>query len=354
MGTSKATSYGLAASIALAMLAGCSGSTGVPPAASSSEASFNGLETGTSTPNELQRRAVGAQHLYVSLAKAGVVLRFPLLNGIPAKAPDAHIGGFTKPLGLAQDPQGRLYVVDAGLDTVLVYAPKPGTGAKPIRSIPIGHHAGVGTVAVDPLGNLYVSWSVPCGSGIVCSYATVYRPFRSHFRPYTSMDFFGNFPPASVRSIVINAKQTLIDEEGTWGPAFWANAPSNSQAYNIFCGASAPSGVAWGPGKTVYESDLGDPNHPVPQVVVIPDYTNNQNCPAFYTITSATVPLSAPFALIASGSYIYVSSARNAQVGSALIFVFDPTKKGRQKPVALLGGKASQLTDQPYALAIGP
>jgi hypothetical protein len=352
MRTLKATYYAIAASVAL-MLVGCSGSAGVPPAASPPEESFKQLETGTPGLDVQPRRAARAQHLYVSEAKAGVVLRFPVVNGIPAKAPDAHIGGFT-PHGLALDPQGRLYVVDVGTDAVFVYAPKPGTGAKPLRSIPIEHHAGVGTVAVDPQGNVYVSWSVPCGSGIVCDHATVYRPFRSHFQPYTSMDFYGNFPPATVRSMVINPAQTLIDEEGTWGPTFWAGAPSNNQPYNIFCGASAPSGIAWGPGNTVYESDLGDPDHPLPQVVVIPDYTSNQNCPAFYTITSATVPISRPFALIASGRYIYVSSAPNARVGSALIFVFDPTKRGSQIPVALLGGKASQLTDQPYALAIGP
>jgi hypothetical protein len=52
--------------------------------------------------------------------------------------------------------------------------------------------------------------------------------------------------------------------------------------------------------------------------------------------------------------YVSWSTPCGSGIGSALIFVFDPTKKGLQKPVALLGGKASRLTRQPYALAIGP
>jgi hypothetical protein len=294
------------------------------------------------------------QHMYVSEGSAHAVLRFPMQGGIPAERPDGIITGLNDPRGVSIGPDHRLYVVDRAARRLAIYAPMPGTGSKPVKVLPIGHPSGLGTVEVDPKGYVYVTWAAVCTTeGFFCGYADVYSSFAKGMHHLVTLSWGGGPPSGFIRSIAVDQSQTLMENTGGQGPTVYYNAPFGNSVFFIFCGAANPAGLAWGQNGLLIESDLGSTqaSHP-PQVVVIPNYLQNPNCPPSYSITSATVPLNRPYALASSGGLIYVSSAFNSQVGSALVFVFDPTKQGVQTPLAVIGGSASQL-HFPWGIAIG-
>jgi hypothetical protein len=299
-----------------------------------------------------------AAHMYVTDNAQRAILRFPLQGGIPAQQPDAVIRGFKDPRGVAIGPDGRLYVMDRLMHKVLIYEPAPGNGAKPSHEITMLHQQGNVTVTVDPLGYVYASWAAICTTeGFYCGYASIFSPLARGLHFVRTYSFGGGPGGAVLRSLDVNPSQVLVDVLGAQGSTLWFGAPGpNPSPYFLFCGATDAGGTVWGPGNTLYETDLGGTQPPSPQqIVVVPDYTkgNINNCPTFYTITSATVPLKNPFAIVASGGLIYVTGAYTASVGSALVFVFDPTKPGSQTPVALVSGSASMLR-APQGIAIGP
>ena len=299
-------------------------------------------------------------HLYVSDSQAGTILRYPMSGAIPASRPDAAIGGLRDPRGIAIAPDGSLYVVDRGTRQLLIYAPMPGTGARPLRTVPIGHAHGLGDVTVDPNGYVYVAWTAVCTTeGFSCGYATVYSPLARGLRPIRTLAFGGGgggSATALVTAMAVDPTRNMIVTAGGNTPVIYSNAPQLRTAYYTFCGAVAPAGSAWGGGRTIFETDLGgiQPKTPA-QIVVVPDYTkgNVNNCPSFYTITSATYALRDPLSIAAYGHMIYVTGGYDARAGSALVFVFNPAVAGRQRPVAVIGGAASMLRT-PQSLAIGP
>lgn len=283
-------------------------------------------------------------------------MRFPLQRGVPAQRPDAVVRGLRNPLGLALDPQGRLYAVDGANASVAIYAAGAGNGSKPVRTLPIGHNLGIGSVSVDPLGYVYVAWSHTCTSeGFVCSYATIHAPFAQGLRRVGVLSFGGGPGGAFVRAMPVNGAEVMGETLGSQGVTFWYGLPGGQQVYPIFCGGVNPAGLGWGSSANeIIETDLGSTQPPnPPQIVVVPDFTLNSNCPPFYTITSATVPLDHPFALASHAGLIYVTSAYNKQLGSALIFVFDPSKAGSQTPIAIVKGAGSQLRYAPFAIVAG-
>lgn len=303
-------------------------------------------------------RATAARHMYVTDNAKHAILRFPMKGGIPAQQPDAVIGGLGDPRGVAIGPDGRLYVVDRSTHKLLIYEPAPGSGSMPSHELKILHKQGNGTVTVDPLGYVYVTWAQVCTTeGFYCGYASIFSPLARGLHFVRLYSFGGGPGGAVLRSLDVNPSRVLVDVLGSQGSTVWSGAPApNPSPYFLFCGATDAGGTVWGPGNTLYETDLGGTQPPSPQqIVVVPDYTKGQinNCPTFYTITSATVPLKDPLAIVASGGLIYVTSAYTASVGSALVFVFDPTKSGSQTPVALISGPASKL-QSPQGIAIGP
>jgi NHL repeat-containing protein len=302
--------------------------------------------------------AAATQHMYVTDNARHAVLRFPMKGGIPGQQPDAVIGGLGDPRGVAIGPDGRLYVVDRSTHKLLIYEPAPGSGSKPSHVLKILHEQGNGAVTVDPLGYVYVTWAQVCTTeGFYCGLASIFSPLARGLHFVRTYSFGGGPGGAVVRSLSVNSSHALVDVLGSQGATVWFGAPgSQGSAYFLFCGATDEAGTVWGPGNTLYETDLGGTQPPSQQqIVVVPDYTkgNINNCPTFYTITSATVPLKDPFSIVASGGLIYVTGAYTASVGSALVFVFDPTKPGSQTPVALISGAASRLRS-PQGIAIGP
>jgi hypothetical protein len=296
--------------------------------------------------------------MYVTDNAQHAILRFPLKNGIPAQQPDAVIGGVGDPRGVAVGPEGWLYVTDRSTHKLLIYKPAPGSGAKPTFTLKLVHPLGNEAVTVDPLGNVYTTWIHVCTTeGFYCGYASIFSSLSQGLHYLRTYSFGGGPGGAVLRSLSVDKGQNLVEVLGAQGPTVWAGVPGpNPSPYFIFCGATDTGGAVWGPGNTLYETDLGGTQPPSPQqIVVVPDYTKGQinNCPTWYSITSATVPLKDPFAIAASGGLIYVTSAFTASQGSALVFVFDPTKPGSQTPVALVSGAASQLRS-PQGIAIGP
>lgn len=302
-------------------------------------------------------QAATVQHMYVSQGPAHQILRFPLNAGIPAQQPDAVIGGASDPRGIAIGPDGRLYVVDRGTKNLLIYEPAPGSTSKPSHVLPIGRQIGLGAIAVDQFGYVYLSWAHRCATeGFLCGYADVRSDLASGLN-LVSVYSFGGGPGGSViQSMSVSSEQKLVDEAGGAGPRIWSNAPKgHAIPYALLCGASIDSGNVWGGPQTLYETDLGGGQPPsAPQIVIIPDYLKGSpNCPAFYSITSATVPLQDPFAIATSGGLIYVSGSFNKTIGSALVFVFDPAKAGSQTPLTIVEGPRSQLRS-PQGIAVGP
>jgi hypothetical protein len=310
-------------------VAGCAGST-TPPAPSAAQ------------PVEFSSSATGPAHMYVSEGPAHVIVRFPLHNGIPSQRPDAVIRGLADPRGIAIGPDGRLYVVDRGLGELLIYAPAPGNGSKPVLARSIKRAAGVGAVTVDPRGNIYVAWASPCTTeGFYCAYAFAYSPYPSGVHLISTLAFGGGgggVNTAAIRSMAVNPAQVLVEESAGQSLVVYTHAPKVTSFYPIFCGAVNNAGDVWGPARALYETDLGGSQPATkPQIVVVPDYRKGSidNCPAFYTIVPATVPLKDPFAIVVNAGRIYVTSALNARIGSALVFVFDPAKAGRQTPLGV-------------------
>ncbi|MDP9110565.1 MAG: hypothetical protein M3M96_02900 [Candidatus Eremiobacteraeota bacterium] len=298
-----------------------------------------------------QTRASTSKHLYVSDAGQHAVLRFALHGGTPDQRPDATIGGFSDPRGIAIGPDNRLYAIDAATRKLLIFAPKPGSASKPIASIALNHRAGLNTVTVDPLGYVYVGWEAVCTTeGFFCGYVDVYSPFDKglHIVNSTQLGLGGAVSGAQVRGLAVNDAQLMAEDFDIGPPFVYTHAPFFKVFYTMFCGGSNDSGVAWGPSRVLYATDLGG-SSPA-QVVVITKIVSG--CPTFYTITSATTPLNRPLAIAAGEGRIYVTSAFDQQLGSALVFVFNPAVAGSQNPLALIAGSASKLLD-PRGLAIG-
>jgi len=298
--------------------------------------------------------AFSVQHLYVSDRAARAVLRFVLNNGIPASAPDAVIGGFSNPHGVAVGPDHRLYVLDSGAHVLDIFAPAPASGAKPIRVLPIGHDTGLGLVAVDPSGNVYVGYALVCTTeGFLCGYTDVYAPLDKGLHFLKRLNFGGGPGGSIMRSMSFDPAGAMVEETGEQNPFVFAKGSSNP--YPIFCGAEDDAGDVWGPvSGELFETDLGGNGRP-PEVIVIPNYMSNSgtHCPNYSTITSETVPITHPWAIATNGKYVYITDGYVKQVDSGTVLVFDPARTGNQTPVAALDGAASQLRF-PIGIAIGP
>lgn len=296
-------------------------------------------------------------HLYVSDRGTKAVLRYPMTNGIPAETPDAVVSGFMDPRGIAIGPDRRLYVVDAALKVVAIYSPGPSSTAKPIRTLPIKHQYGMGTVGVDPKGNLYVAYTLNCTTdGFSCGYTDVYSSFDSGSKFIKTLNFGGGPGSTVIRSLAWNRAGTLVEESGGQTVVVYYDPLRDmGNNYPIFCGSVDSWGVTWGAGNEVFETDLGGNAQQPPAVDVIPDYLKGRinNCPSFYTITSATVPLSIPRTITTNGQYVYVTREYDAHLKSGVVFVFDPAKQGPQKPIATIQGPSSGLV-APAGIAIGP
>lgn len=302
--------------------------------------------------------AASARHLYVSDIQANAILRFPLKGGIPAQTPDAVFGGFLRLRGIAVGPDGRVYAIDRDARTLSVFNPAPTSSSKPVRVLAIRHNDGVGTVGVDRLGRVYVNYTQVCTTeGFDCGMSDIFSPFAQGLKFLKKIAFGGGPGGAVIRSMSFDLSDTLVEESGSQGPAVYADAfGGGGGVYPLFCGATNDSGNVWNAGGQLDETDLGgiQPKSP-PQVVVVPNYLVGKisNCPTFYTITSATVPLNNPLAIATNGKFIYVSSSFESQVGSGIVFVLDPAVAGSQVPAAVIDGAASKL-HSPFALAVGP
>jgi sugar lactone lactonase YvrE len=91
----------------------------------------------------------------------GNLLRIKPAGGTPGN----FATGFTNPKGLVFDGDGRLYVADAGKNSIIVFTVPDGTGATYLAGLnsPTG-------VALDPAGNLYVA---EAGSGDILKFTAV-------------------------------------------------------------------------------------------------------------------------------------------------------------------------------------
>ncbi len=293
------------------------------------------------------------QHLYVSDRAAREVLRYPLTNGVPSQTPDAVIGGFSNPHGVAIGPDRRVYVVDVGARTLDIFAPAPTTGSKPVRVLAISHKIGLGIVALDPAGKVYVGYSNSCTTdGFVCANTDVYTPFDSGLHFLKTLSFGGGPGGGILRSMAFDPSGAMVEEVGQQGPNVFV---PGSNIYPVFCGAEVDAGNVWGPTKNeLFQTDFGGNGRP-PEVVVIPNYMSNSDthCPTYSTITSATVPITHPWAIATNGKYLYITDGYVKQANSGAVLVFDPARTGNQTPVAALDGAASQLRF-PIGIAIGP
>lgn len=341
---------GVSGVVLVAALSACGGSgggNGVP-------ASGRGALEQTA----LVRDAAAVRHLYVADANQNAILRFVLTDGIPARKPDAVIAGFSSVRGLATDAAGRIYVVDPVAQTLSIFAPAPTGTAKPLRIVPIGHRHGLGTVAVDEAGRVYVDWTRLCTTdGFSCGYSDVYAPLDAGMTYLKTLNFGGGPGGSVIRSLAFNESGTLVEELGSQGPGVYTDAFGGGTAYGLFCGAVNDSGNTWGAARALYETDLGGSQPKTPaQIVVIPDYLAGKfaHCPNFYTITALhTVPLNDPVAIATNGRYIYVTSKFNPQIGSGLVFVFDPAVPGPQTPLAIVSGFSS-MVHSPVSLVVAP
>jgi DNA-binding beta-propeller fold protein YncE len=330
--------------LCFAALTGCGGSSLQQP-----------VSSGQSSERARAQTANSVVHLYVSDAGARAILRFVLRGGVPDATPDAVISGFSRPHGIAIGADGKLYAVDKGAQKVLIFAPSPNSNSKPIRTIAIGQSGGIGTVGVDPAGNTYVAYLKVCTTeGFTCGFTDVYSPYGSGSKYLKTLNFGGNPGGAVIRSMSFDSSGRLVEATGRQGPDVYSDALDGGTPYPIFCGAESDSGNVWG-AKTneLIETDLGNPY--APQIVVIPDFTTNPDthCPAFYTITSSTIPLKNPVAIASNGTYVYVTDGTSDTLHSGVVLVFDPTVSGSQKPVAALHGARSKLRF-PVGIAIGP
>jgi hypothetical protein len=113
-----------------------------PGATTHVAARHNIVQPGDSSP---------ATRLYEARGSAGVV-GYPLAaDGLPATTPDWQLnGGLREAWAIAFDGAGYLYVSDAVLDQVRVYAPGASGNDLPVRIIPLP--GGGCAMTVDPAG----------------------------------------------------------------------------------------------------------------------------------------------------------------------------------------------------------
>jgi hypothetical protein len=298
-----------------------------------------------------------AQHLYVSDPYEQRVLRFPLNAGIPAQQPDAIISGLRTPLGLAIGPNdGRLYLVDVGLEELLIFEPAPTGSSKPSHVLALPRHGKAhATVAVDKSGLVYLGLESRL-SGIEPSprsNVVIFAPLPSGTqRPMATIRFgYGTGP----FGLAVSPEQRLAASLGGSNfivpiLAFAAPVPRDRDTSLLRCASNVPFGVAWDASNVLYIADQGT-NGGRAQIEVVPQ--SPHGCGGEYAITSSTVPLSAPQGIAVNGGLLYASNAFEGSAGSALVFVFDPTIKGAQKPKAVLGGPSLVLRSA-WGVAVGP
>jgi hypothetical protein len=116
-------------------------------------------------------RSIPATHLYEAVG--GSVVSYPLAaDGLPATTPDWRLnGGLRKAWAIAFDGAGNLYVSDASLNQVRVYARGASADDPPARIIPL---PGPGcAMAVNKAGYVFTTFSV---DGIGCSMVSIYAP----------------------------------------------------------------------------------------------------------------------------------------------------------------------------------
>lgn len=137
--------------------------------------------------------------LYEARGSAGVV-GYPLAaDGLPATTPDWQLkGGLREAWAIAFDGAGYLYVSDAALNQVRVYAPGASGNDLPVRIIPL---PGAGcAMTVDPAG--YVFTTVALGDE--CT------PTVSIYAPVTGPQFEG-WVPQPIHTITITSSPTIFD-----------------------------------------------------------------------------------------------------------------------------------------------
>jgi DNA-binding beta-propeller fold protein YncE len=317
-------------------------------------------------------RLTASKHLYVLDSTARTVLRFPLNAGLPSQQPDAVLTGFSRPLGIAVGPNdGRFYVDDAGAAKLDIYEPAPNGASHPSHILSLaklakrGNGHGLGALAVDQFGFVYIGYmTITCAD--VCTTNANIAVFKAlpsgTEEPFTHL----LFPPGPfVVQLSVNQQQQLA---ASWpeagGPNVASGLPRELDNPSGSYAAAYHYGVAWDPAGRLYVTDFGEKpgdasTPPVrPQVDVVPNWQDcpynvfGKGCSAEYAIYSTTERLDQPRGVAYDGGHLYVSSALDKSVGSARVFVFDPTK-GAQIPETILGGPSSRLTSA-YDIAVGP
>ena len=297
-------------------------------------------------------------HLYVTDTFINAIVRFPVVNGVPAQNADATISGFSQLRGVTIGTDGRLYAIDAGAQTLSIFAPAPDGNSKPLHILHIRHKYGLESAGVDRLQRVWVNWIHVCTTeGFSCGYSDVYSPLERGLHYLKTLNFGGGPGGPIIRSMSFDPSDRLIEELGSQGVSEFDDAFNGGSSYPLFCGAVDDFGDVWGSAHNeIVETDLGgiQPKTPA-QIVVIPDYTKGKinNCPTFYTITSATIPLHAPRGIATNGRYVYVADGFHKDLNSGVVFVFDPAVSGKQTPIATLEGPGAGL-HSPYGIAFGP
>src|SRR3984957_7324744 len=120
--------------------------------------------------------ASSATHLYE--AQGGSVVAYPLnADGLPAQTPDWRLnGGLLEAWAVAFDGAGYLYVSDAAVNQVRVYAPGASGDDLPVRIIPL---PGPGcAVAVNKAGYVFTTFieEEEACSPAIAIYAPVMEP----------------------------------------------------------------------------------------------------------------------------------------------------------------------------------
>lgn len=323
-------------------------------------------------PSAVRVQATTSRHLYVLDTIARAVLRYPLTAGLPAQAPDAILTGFSRPLGITVGQNdGRLYVVDEGKAQLDIYDPAPGSGSQPSRILSLeklaklGRGHGLGAVAVDQSGLVYIGYlTVSCAD--VCStsaHVAVYAALPSGKQaPFRHLDF--SRAPRLAQVSVYARQEIAASWPEVAGPFVAADVPEHLAEFSQSFSSAYHFAIAWDPANRLYVSDFGEKgssaaNPPVPvQVEVVPNWRDCQyavygkGCSGEYGIYSTTVPLAQPRGVAYDGGFLYVTSAFDSRIGSALVFVFDPMQ-GAQTPKAILGGRSTQLKSA-HNIAVGP
>jgi hypothetical protein len=106
-------------------------------------------------------------------AQGGSVVSYPLAaDGLPATTPDWRLnGGLRSAWAIAFDGAGNLYVSDAALNQVRVYAKGASADDLPARIIPL---PGPGcAMAVNKAGYVFTTYEI---DGLACSMVSIYAP----------------------------------------------------------------------------------------------------------------------------------------------------------------------------------